>query len=164
MNATNAAIQTPHRDARLAAPSPGARLHLALDYLFHQKKPADREAVCHHGITGNQWTLLHTLACAGQAPLPMGILARCMRLTPSGVTRCAEPLVERGLVERCMQADDRRVCCLGLSEAGAALHADISESCAAEDGALLNTFPPAEREEIVRAVEKLARAAEEASS
>ena len=142
----------------------GARLHMALDGLLHLKKPADREAVCRHDITHNQWTLLHMLAGAEAEPLPMGVIARRMRLTPSGVTRCADPLVERGLIERCMKAGDRRVCCLSLSEAGAALHGTISESCAIEDGALLDKFSPAEKEEIVRAIEKLARAAEELSS
>ena len=97
----------------------GARLHVALDNLFHQKKPADREAVCCHDITHNQWTLLHMLADAEAEPLPMGVIARRMRLTPSGVTRCADPLVERGLIERCMKEGDRRVCCLVLSETGA---------------------------------------------
>ena len=142
----------------------GARLHVALDNLFHQKKPADREAVCCHDITHNQWTLLQMLAVTDSEPLPMGVIARRMRLTPSGVTRCADPLVERGLIERCMKEGDRRVCCLGLSEAGAALHATISEGCALEDGALLERFSPEEKEEIVRAIEKLARAAEELSS
>lgn len=139
----------------------GARLHVALDKLIHQKKPADREAVCRHDITHNQWTLLHMLAGAEAGPLPMGVIARRMRLTPSGVTRCSDPLVERGLIERCMQEGDRRVCCLGLSEAGEELHATISESCAIEDGALLERFSPEEQEEIVRAIEKLARAAGE---
>ena len=142
----------------------GARLHVALDNLFHQKKPTDREAVCRHDITNNQWTLLHMLSHAETGPLPMGVIARRMRLTPSGVTRCADPLVERGLIERCMKEGDRRVCCLGLSEAGAALHGTISEGCALEDGALLDAFSPEEQEEIVRAIEKLARAAKESSS
>ncbi len=142
------------------APALGARLHLALDNLFWQKKPADRDAVCCHNITHNQWTLLHLLADAEEGALPMGVIAKRMRVTPSGVTRCADPLVERGLIERGMKEGDRRVCCLGLSEAGAALHATILEGCALEDDALLDAFPLAEQEEIVRAVEKLARAAE----
>lgn len=148
----------------LEAPDLGARLHVALDSLFHQKKPADREAVCCHDITHNQWTLLQMLAGTDSEPLPMGVIARRMRLTPSGVTRCADPLVERGLIERCMKEGDRRVCCLGLSEAGAALHAAISQDCAIEDAALLDAFSPEEQEEIVSAIEKLARAAKEFSA
>lgn len=148
----------------LEAPDLGARLHVALDSLFHQKKPADREAVCCHDITHNQWTLLQMLAGTDSEPLPMGVIARRMRLTPSGVTRCADPLVERGLIERCMKEGDRRVCCLGLSEAGAMLHAAISQDCAIEDAALLERFSPEEQEEIVRAIEKLARAAKEFSA
>ncbi|MDE0332649.1 MAG: MarR family transcriptional regulator [Nitrospinae bacterium] len=142
----------------------GARLHVALNLLFHQKKPADREAVCRHDITHNQWTLLHMLADADAGPISMGVIARRMRLTPSGVTRCADPLVERGLIERCMKEGDRRVCCLSLSEAGEALHTTISEGCALEDGALLERFSPEEQIEIVSAIEKLARAAKEFSS
>ena len=142
----------------------GARLHVALDNLFHQKKPTGREALCRHEITNNQWMLLHMLAGAEAESLPMGVIAKRMRVTPSGVTRCADPLVERGLIERCTKKGDRRVCCLMMSESGAALHATISEGCALEDGALLDKFSPDEQEEIVRAVEKLARAAKEFSS
>lgn len=153
-------------DSACAAPrahSLGARLHVALDNLFSQKKPGARQAVCCHNITNTQWTLLHLLADAGTAPLSMGEIAKRARLTPSGVTRCADPLVARGLVERVMQAGDRRVCCLRLSGAGAALHETILKGCAVEDGALLSAFSPDEREEIVRAIEKLARAARETS-
>ena len=50
---------------------------------------------------------------------------------------------------------------LGLSEAGAALHGAILRGCALEDEALLGAFSPEEGEDIVRAVEKLARAARE---
>lgn len=157
---------TPASAVRIKGAAPadlGARLHLALDSLFHQKKPADREAACCHDVTHNQWTLLHVLADAEAAPLPMGEIARRMRLTPSGVTRCVDPLVERGLIERGTKEGDRRVCCLRLSGAGAALHEAVLKDCALEDAALLGAFSPGEREEIVRAVEKLARAAGEAS-
>ncbi|MYA95169.1 MAG: MarR family transcriptional regulator [Nitrospinae bacterium] len=160
----NTTPQTCCEGAALKTHDLGARLHAALDNLFHQKKPAEREAVCCHDITYNQWTLLHMLADAEAGPLPMGVIARGMRLTPSGVTRCADPLVERGLLERCMKEGDRRICCLVLSEEGATLHATISQDCAIEDGALLDTFSPEEQEEIVRAMEKLARAAKEFSS
>ncbi len=155
---------TTRTDGECAAPSVrslGARLHVALDNLFSQKKPGARQAVCCHHITNTQWTLLHLLADAGAAPLSMGEIAKSTRLTPSGVTRCADPLVGRGLVERVMQEGDRRVCCLRLSAEGAALHETILKGCAVEDGALLSAFSPDEREEIVRAVEKLARAARE---
>ena len=160
----NTETQVCCQDTALKIHDLGARLHVALDNLFHQKKPADREAVCRHDITHNQWTLLHLLADADAGPLPMGVIAKRMRLTPSGVTRCADPLVERGLIVRCMKEGDRRVCCLGLSEAGMALHATISEGCALEDGALLEAFSPEEQEEIVSAIEKLAYAAKEFSS
>ncbi len=164
MSETDNTLQDCSSGVALETHELGARLHVALDNLFHQKKPADREAVCRHDITHNQWTLLHMLAGAESAPLAMGVIAKRMHLTPSGVTRCADPLFERGLIERCMKEEDRRVCCLVLSEAGAALQATISEGCALEDGVLLDTFSPEEQEEIVRAIEKLARAAEELSS
>lgn len=157
----NPATEVCRKRAETGSPALGARLHLALDSLFHQKKPADREAVCCHDITHNQWMLLHMLADAEAAPLPMGEIAGRMRLTPSGVTRCADPLVDRGLIERGVKEGDRRVCCLGLSEAGAALHGAILKGCALEDEALLGAFSPEEGEDIVRAVEKLARAARE---
>jgi len=136
------------------------RLKRALDRLADRRRPADRDAVCCRGLSFNQWALLRTLCEeGGGAGLPMGALAARLGLTPSGATRCADPLVERGLIERRMRPGDRRVCCLIPTPEGMALGHAITADCAAGDRALLERLPSGEREAAVRAVERLAQEA-----
>ena len=139
----------------------GMRLKRALDRLADRRRPADRDAVCCRGLTYSQWALLRTLCEeGGGAGLPMGTLAARLGLTPSGATRCADPLVERGLIERRLRPGDRRVCCLIPTPEGLSLGHEITAECAAGDRALLERLPAGEREAAVRAVERLAQEAE----
>lgn len=138
----------------------GMRLKRALDRLADRRRPADRDAVCCRGLTFNQWALLRTLCEeGGGAGLPMGALAARLGLTPSGATRCADPLVERGLITRRMRPGDRRVCCLIPTPEGMALGHEITTECAAGDRSLLERLPAGDREAAVRAVERLAQEA-----
>ena len=91
---------TPVETTEISDEEMGLRFHMALDRLWKLLHPADREAVCCHGITYTQWGLLRTLCEGSPEAMPMGFLATALGLTPSGVTRCADPLVERGLIER----------------------------------------------------------------
>lgn len=137
------------------------RLKRALDRLADRRRPAGRDAVCCRGLTFNQWALLRTLCEEGEgAGLPMGALAARLGLTPSGATRCADPLVERGLITRRMRPGDRRVCCLIPTPEGMALGHEITAECAAGDRSLLERLPAGDREPIVWAVERLAREAD----
>ncbi|MBI3025390.1 MAG: MarR family transcriptional regulator [Candidatus Tectomicrobia bacterium] len=138
----------------------GMRLKVALDRLADRRRPAGRDAVCCRGLTFNQWALLRTLCEeGGGAGLPMGALAARLGLTPSGATRCAGPLAERGLIERRLRPGDRRVCCLIPTLEGMALGHEITAECAAGDRALLDRLPAGDREAAVRAVERLAQEA-----
>ena len=139
----------------------GIRLKRALDRLADRRRPADRDAVCCRGLTYNQWALLRFLCEeGGGAGLPMGALATRLGLTPSGATRCADPLVERGLIIRRLRPGDRRVCCLAPAPAGLSLSREITAECAERERALLGRLPAGDREPIVWAVEQLAREAE----
>ena len=90
----------------------------------------------------------------------MGALAAKLGLTPGGVTRCADPLVERGLLNRIQQPGDRRVCCLEPTPEGYGLWLAIVSDCAAREDRLLERLPEGERAAAVRALELLAGAAE----
>lgn len=68
------------------------------------------------GLTGTQVRVLQVLLRHEQ--LASGQLSREMDLAPSTVTRVCDVLVERGLVERGLAADDRRKVVLGLTPAG----------------------------------------------
>ncbi len=134
----------------------GLRFHRALDRLWTLLHPADREAVCCHGITYTQWSLLRTLCEESPDALPMGDLASGLGLTPSGVTRCADPLVARGLVERGSKPGDRRVCCLRPTGEGAALWRKIQQECAEREGDLIRHIVDDNGLSFVRTLEQMA--------
>ena len=139
----------------------GARLHRSLERLWWTWRPADRDVACCRGLTPNQASLLRLLCESKKGMLSMGALAADLSLSPNGVTRCADPLVDRGLVERVFREDDRRVCCLRATRAGARLRGLIARDSAAREARRLQRIPPEERETILRALEHLARAGEE---
>ncbi len=134
----------------------GLRFHMARDRLWKLLHPADREAVCCHGITYSQWSLLRTLCEGDGEAMPMGYLASKLSLTPSGVTRCADPLVERGLVTRGTKPGDRRVCCLRPADEGVALWQKIRRACAERESELIRHLTDINALTIVRALEQIA--------
>ncbi len=144
----------PEREAEL-----GHRFHRALHRLWSVLHPIDREAVCCHDITYTQWTLLRTICEEKAHPPTMGFLAGRLGLTPSGLTRCSDPMVGRGLIERGQKAGDRRVCCLKPTEKGAALWEKILCECAEREGDLIGRLPSGEGKKFVAALERLAKAA-----
>ena len=137
----------------------GHRFHQALHRLWSVLHPMDREAVCCHDITLTQWHLLCALCEERSAPLTMGFLASRLGLTPSGLTRCSDPLVERGLVKRGQKPGDRRVCCLQPTAMGVSLWEKIQCECAEREGRLIEHLPDGESESFVAALERLAQAA-----
>ncbi|MEE9275536.1 MAG: MarR family transcriptional regulator [bacterium] len=143
---------------RKAAPL-GARLYRALERLRALRRPEGDE-ICCRGVTFSQWSLLRILCESGEGAAPMGALAANLGLTPGGVTRCADPLVERGLLNRLQRPGDRRVCCLEPTPEGVKLWRAIVRDCAAREGRLLQRLPEGERAAAVRGIELLAGAAE----
>ena len=137
----------------------GQRFHQALHTLWSVMHPIDRETVCCHDITLTQWSLLRPLCEESSETLTMGYLAGKLGLTPSGLTRCSDPLVEREIIERGQKPGDRRVCCLEPTMKGFALWDEIRCECAEREGKLIEHLPQEESENFVVALEQLARAA-----
>jgi DNA-binding MarR family transcriptional regulator len=149
------------REASSEIETLGAQLHKALEELWSAWRPVDSGVIHSYGLTSSQCTLLRLLCEGSRKEVPMGILAAGLALTPSGVTRCAGPLVERGLVERAMFPDDRRVCCLKPTPAGHELWQIIAREFAAHYGRLLQRLAAKERMAIIRAIELLVATAED---
>ena len=134
-----------------------------LDHHFHQAHhklwsvmyPISRGTVYFHDITITQWHLLSVLCEKRSAPQTMGFLA--LRL---GSTHCSNPLVERGLVKRGQNPNDRRVCCLQPTAKGVLLCEKIQCECTKREGQLIGHLPSEESEGFVASLEHLARAAE----
>ncbi|MFI6348842.1 MarR family winged helix-turn-helix transcriptional regulator [Streptomyces sp. NPDC050560] len=82
-------------------------------------------AAARHALTGPQARILALLT---PAPLPMRQIARALKCEPSNVTGMIDRLVARGLVERRLDQDDRRVKLAAATERGAAISRHLRES------------------------------------
>ena len=72
------------------------------------------EVAGHHGLTGQQASLLRSL----DAPRPMRSVADRLKCDPSNVTGLIDRIEARGLVERTADPADRRVRLLALTDRG----------------------------------------------
>jgi DNA-binding MarR family transcriptional regulator len=91
-----------------------SRLRLAVMRLGRRLR---QEAV--GDITASQLSALATVERRG--PLSLGELAEVERVAPPSMTRIAARLEERGLVVRTVDAADRRVARMAISESGESL-------------------------------------------
>jgi len=69
------------------------------------------------GLSWSEYELLFRLHCAG-GPLQMAEIAHRMLASPSGITRLADRLVARRLIDRQVPDDNRRVVRVTLTELG----------------------------------------------
>jgi DNA-binding MarR family transcriptional regulator len=108
-------------------------------------------------ITQSQLSALSTVEHTG--PVPLGELADIERVAPPSMTRIAAGLEERGLVDRTVDAADRRVARVEITSAGREL---LAETRTRRDAFLANrlaALSPEEQEVLVRALPLLERLA-----
>src|SRR5215210_2717237 len=101
----------------------------------------------HHGVSLSDLLLLRELADAPERRLRRIELANRLGVTPSGVARQLAPLERIGLVDRESHPRDARLALVVLTDAGARVAEEASETAeqAAED-ALGAIWSPAKRE------------------
>jgi DNA-binding MarR family transcriptional regulator len=134
------------------APSLGSQLRLAvlrLSRRLRQQSPGD--------VTASQLSALAVLAKHGE--LSLGELAAIERIAPPSMTRIAARLEEQGLLERRVDAADRRVARVAASPAGEALLEEIRTRRDAYLAARLQDLTAEERTVLARAVPLLERLA-----
>jgi DNA-binding MarR family transcriptional regulator len=119
----------------------------------------DRNEMVAYGLSVSQAYALRSLAERG--PLAMSELAEDLNLTLSSTTRVVDPLVERKLVKRAQSRSDRRVWRVSLTSKGEGRWSKIESELLAIDSRVLATFPSAQRETLIEAVEALANATRE---
>lgn len=91
----------------------------ALLHSYHEViRTLDRELRDEHDLTLASYDVLVRLARAPERSLRMTELARRVLITPSGVTRMIDGLVDRGMVRRKPAPDDGRVALASLTAAG----------------------------------------------
>jgi DNA-binding MarR family transcriptional regulator len=77
------------------------------------------------GLSPSQLSALTSVEAHG--PMTLGALAEHERVAPPSVTKVVGKLEELGLVTRQADASDRRVCRVSLTDAGAALLAEVRQ-------------------------------------
>jgi DNA-binding MarR family transcriptional regulator len=106
-------------------------------------------------VTVSQLSALSTVARCG--PLSLGELADIERIAPPSTTRIVGRLEERGLVVRTVDATDRRVARLAVSEAGQSV---LNQTRTRRDAYLalrLQAMTAEERETLMQALPLLER-------
>lgn len=99
--------------------------------------------VTSQGVTVAEWAMLRSLYdCDGMAP---SALAQKMSMTKGAISKLADRLLEKGLIERVGSPDDKRRLSLSLSTAGreqVPLLADLADE---NDAAFFGILTPAEQ-------------------
>lgn len=134
-----------------------ARLHGALLGVMQvMRQHLERRATV-HGLSLQQAVSLFRL---GQAdPLSMRELAAELHCDPSNITGIADRLEERGLLARHVQADDRRVKWLSLTESGEKLRSGLADEVH-HDVPGLSALDEADQQELLRLLLKVLAAAD----
>ena len=132
------------------------RLHRALTELVRRYQLSDRREICCHGVTVAQ---SHALAaCAAVHGSTMGQVATRLGVAVSTATRLVDQLVERGLLRREVDPDDRRVWRVWPTAEGEHRSTIIRSELLAREQEVLEGFPAAHRESVMAALERLAEA------
>jgi len=106
-------------------------------------------------ITASQLSALSTVARRG--PLSLGELSEIERIAPPSTTRIVGRLEERGLVVRTVDAADRRVARLAVSEAGQSVLDETRTRRDAYMARRLQAMTAEERETLMKALPLLER-------
>jgi len=110
-------------------------------------------------VTLPQYRALVVLAARG--PLRVGDLAEALTIHPSTATRLCDRLVERRLVRRAVDRNNRRVTTISLSASGRKVVDDVTEVRRAEIRSIVDRIPPDLRAPAVAALVAFAEAAGE---
>jgi DNA-binding MarR family transcriptional regulator len=106
-----------------------------------------------HQITPTQWAALVKLRDEGA--LSQNHLGRLTAMDPATIQGVIRRLAERGLIERCTDARDRRRTVLRLSGAGAALVSTLLPKGHKVSTAILAPLRPSERKQLLDLLKRL---------
>jgi MarR family transcriptional regulator, organic hydroperoxide resistance regulator len=127
-----------------------AELEYRLLVLVDQLRARTAVVAAELGLTPQQALLLRHLG----RPRTMGEIAVALACDRSNVTGLVDRLAARGLVERVVDADDRRIKHLWLTAEGQALRTALQKRFFAESPATAG-LPPSERRELLLLLRKL---------
>lgn len=111
------------------------------------------------GLEPRQFGLLRLLASSrGDSQRALGAM---LRITPNRMVALVDGLESKGLIERRPHPDDRRAYTVTLTEKGAATLDEAFHAAFGVEAAVCSSLEPAECEQLVRLLRKLATAADE---
>jgi len=138
-----------------------------VDQILDQLEPMiarQRKAVARHGcLRAISSTHLHVLfLLEGEGPLPMSRLAELLDVSLPNVTGIVDRMVERGLVERGRDADDRRVVTVSATNRGRETVEEIDQVRRRALGSVLEQLTPEQQRRALRTFTDMRVAAETA--
>jgi DNA-binding MarR family transcriptional regulator len=108
------------------------------------------------GITAGEWTVLEQLARSpGEAPLTPGQLAEAANVAPSSMTHRLDRLVERGLIARSADPDNRVRVRVWLTDAGYGLYAQAIRDADLVEADLLAGLTPKQVQTLADLLERV---------
>jgi DNA-binding MarR family transcriptional regulator len=113
----------------------------------------DRVCTENLSITGSQGYTL--LAIADGESITMNDLSLKMKLASSTMTRMVDQLVQKGLVDRQPDAEDRRVVRVRLTESGRQAKQQLDETLQSFFLTVMQDIPDNEREQLIRSLKLL---------
>ena len=158
------AIPVPTTDTEAEAEAESTDL---VQSILEQLEPLiarQRRAVARHGcLRAISNTHLHVLfLLEGEGPLPMSRLAEMLDVSLPNVTGIVDRMVERGLVERGRDTDDRRIVTVSATEGGREAVEEIDQIRRRALGSVLERLTPEQQRRALRTFTDMRVAAESA--
>lgn len=107
------------------------------------------------GVTVAEWSLLRALY--GTEPTPPSRIADEMGMTRGAITRLADRLIAKSLVNRTASKDDGRAQTLALTPAGIALVPELAALADSNDAEFFDILSPAERKTLLDLLQLMVR-------
>jgi DNA-binding MarR family transcriptional regulator len=109
-----------------------------------------------HGLDIPEWRVLATLGFRHE-PCSAQYIAHCTRTHKSTISRAVTALLERQLIERVENADDRREFALAMTRKGQALYEELIPRLLRKEQQILSCLSARERRDFAAALGKIER-------
>ncbi len=140
----------------------GTHIRLVFGRANKAIEQADRASIARSGLNVSDFLILEALLHKG--PLPINTIGEKVLLTSGSMTAAANRLEKRGLIERIRDPADGRCFYLHLTKAGLKLIRTAFQRHSAHLEKIVAGLDERERDELVRLLKKVGKAAVEAAT
>lgn len=131
----------------------GARLHELMGVINQRTTGETLELMHEQQLTLPMMVALYQLQFSG--PTPLSTLGQCLRLSSSAASSMVDRLVERGLVSRREDPEDRRQKLIGVTATGTELVGRMAAARAREMEVAFSGVPPELRTRLIQVFEEV---------